>query len=54
MFLELGVIGFIIAGWALPEIAILLGGGNRDAPPMLNILCGISAGLIAICILFSV
>ena len=43
----LAIIGFMMGGYILPEIAILLGSGKHPAPAMLNLLAMASAGLIS-------
>jgi hypothetical protein len=43
----MGVIGFIVAGYVLPELCVLLGSGKHEAPAPLNVLCMASAGLVS-------
>ena len=50
----LAIIGFMMSGYILPEIAILLGSGKHPAPTALNLLAMVSAGLISANVLLSV
>jgi len=49
----LGVMGFVMFGYVLPEIAILLGSGKHPAPTMLNILCMFGACFISSYFMFA-
>jgi hypothetical protein len=48
------ITGFVLAGYCLPEIAILLGSGKLAAPLALNLMCALCAGLISTGLLFAV
>ena len=50
----MAIIGFMMAGYILPEISILLGSGKHPAPAMLNIIGAVSAAFISSYFIFSV
>ncbi len=43
----LGIAGFFIFGYILPEMCILLGSGKHVSPGMLNIMSAAGAGLMS-------
>jgi len=49
----LAVAGFMMAGYTLPEVCVLLGSGKHFAPPMMNVFTTISAGLLSTYFLFN-
>ena len=50
----LAITGFVIGGYILPEIAVLLGSGKHTSPTMLNLFAMVAAGLISANVLLSV
>ena len=48
MYLQImAVTGFIMAGYLLPELCILLGSGKHTSLQLLNIITSVSAGLVS-------
>jgi len=43
----LGVIGFMLAGYILPELLQILGNGDHYIPRSMNIIAALSVGLIS-------